>query len=60
MAITMLILVIIMGCLFIKDGFIIPIKLKKQGKSPPPNQLILVIIEIAFLSFFLVMFAKLL
>jgi len=53
-----LFLAIIMLVLFIKDGFIVPVRLKKQGKLPPSRQLALVLVEIAFLSFFLVLFAR--
>jgi len=53
-----LFLAIIMILLFIKDGFVVPIRLRKQGKQSPPQQLILVLVEIAFLSFFLVLFAR--
>lgn len=53
-----LFLAIIMAVIFIKDGFIVPIRLRKQGKQLPPQQLILVLVEIAFLSFFLILFAR--
>ncbi len=53
-----LILSAIMFALFIKDGFVIPTRLRKQGKTPPPSQLALVLVEIAFFSFFLVLFAR--
>ncbi len=53
-----LFLAIAMLVLFIKDGFVVPMRLKKQGKTPPPSQLALVLVEIAFLSFFLVLFAR--
>ncbi len=58
MKIVQLSIVIVMAFFFIKDGFINPIKWKKEGKVPPAYQLGLVLIEIAFLSFFLVMFTR--
>lgn len=58
MKLVPLLFAIIMAVLFIKDGFIVPMQLKKQGKAPPQRQLALVLIEIAFLSFFLVLFAR--
>ena len=58
MKIINLLFVIVMGFLFIKDGFVVPIRLKKQGKTPPGYQMGLVLLELAFFSFFLIMFAR--
>jgi hypothetical protein len=58
MKIIELTFVIIMGFLFIKDGFVVPIRLRKQGKMPPRYQMGLVLLEIAFFSFFLIVFAR--
>ena len=58
MKVFQLFIVIVMAFLFIKDGFIVPVRLRKQGKTPPPYQLGLVLLEIAFLAFFLIMFAR--
>ncbi len=58
MKLVQLLIVVIMAIFFIKDGFINPIKWRKKGKVPPPYQLGLVLIEIAFLSFFLIIFFR--
>ncbi len=59
MKILQLVIVFVMAALFIKDGFVVPLRLRKQGKVPPRHQLALVLIEIVFLSFFLVLFSRL-
>lgn len=58
MKLVELLIVAIMAFLFIKDGFINPIRWRKEGKVPPPYQLGLVLIEAAFFSFFLLIFFR--